>query len=89
MKNKTAVQWLESVFWGNEGMLTSKHLEQALEMEAKQQVDLTNITRLEVINHAKNNLEIGRILTLYQGKDFTVVDAQLQDDGSTLKIFIS
>lgn len=89
MKNKTAVQWLESVFWGNEGMLTSKHLEQALEMEAKQQVDLTNITRLEVINHAKNNLEIGRILTLYQGKDFTVLDAQLQDGGSTIKIFLS
>jgi hypothetical protein len=64
---------------------------QALEMEAKQQqLDLTNITRLEVINHASNRHPIGRLLTMYkETEDFTVVDAEFQDDGKTLKIFIS
>jgi hypothetical protein len=34
MKTKqTAVEWLEEQFWNNEGMLTSKKLEQAKEME--------------------------------------------------------
>lgn len=48
------------------------------------------ITRLEVINHAKNNKPIGRILTLYKGlKDFDFLDIDLQDGGKTLKIFLS
>lgn len=65
--------------------------EQAKEMEAKQkQLDLTNITRLEVINHAKNDHPIGRLLTMYkETEDFTVVDAEFQDGNRTLKIFIS
>ena len=58
-------------------------------MEKERELDLTDVTRLEIINHAKNNLEIGRVLTLRAGKDFTVLDAQLQDGGSTIKIFIS
>ena len=61
----------------------------ALELEKQQQLDLTNITRLEVINHASNRHPIGRILTMYETKDFTVVDAEFQDDNKTLKIFIS
>jgi hypothetical protein len=37
MKTKqTAVEWLEEQFWNNEGMLTSKKLEQAKEMEKEQ-----------------------------------------------------
>lgn len=47
------------------------------------------ITRLEVINHAKNNKPIGRILTLYKGlKDFDFLDIDIQDGGKTLKIFL-
>lgn len=59
--------------------------------QAKQkQLNLTNITRLEVINHASNEHPIGRILTMYkETEDFTVVDAEFQDSGKTLKIFIS
>lgn len=48
------------------------------------------ITRLEVINHAKNDQPIGRILTLYKElKDFDFLDIDLQDGGKTLKIFLS
>jgi hypothetical protein len=61
-----------------------------MEEKKQKQLDLTNITRLEVINHAKNSHRIGRLLTLYKRtEDFTVVDAEFQDGGRTLKIFIS
>ena len=90
---KTAVQWLFEKLWNTDKDKLTWHslLETALEMEAKQQqLDLTNITRLEVINHAKNNHRIGRLLTMYkETEDFTVVDAEFQDGGRTLKIFIS
>ena len=71
--------------------LYSTNLNQNKMEEKKQkQLDLTNITRLEVINHAKNSHRIGRILTMYkETEDFTVVDAEFQDGGRTLKIFIS
>lgn len=71
--------------------LYSTNLNQNKMEEKKQkQLDLTNITRLEVINHAKNDHRIGRILTMYkETEDFTVVDAEFQDGGKTLKIFIS
>jgi hypothetical protein len=36
---KTAVEWLEDIFWNNEGIITSKHLEQAKEMEKEQIVN--------------------------------------------------
>lgn len=53
-------------------------------------VNTEKITRLEVINHAKNNKPIGRILTLYKElKDFDFLDIDLQDGGKTLKIFLS
>jgi flagellar biosynthesis/type III secretory pathway protein FliH len=35
-KQQTAVEWLIEQFWNNEGMLTSKKLEKALEMEKDQ-----------------------------------------------------
>jgi flagellar biosynthesis/type III secretory pathway protein FliH len=41
-KQQTAVEWLIGQFWNNEGMLTSKKLEQAKEME-KDQMELTII----------------------------------------------
>jgi hypothetical protein len=36
---QTAVEWLIEQFWNNEGMLTSKKLEKALEMEKEQIID--------------------------------------------------
>ena len=91
MEKQTAVEWLFEQVWITSGEDLPELLEEAKEMEAKQQqLDLTNITRLEVINHAKNSHRIGRILTLYkETEDFTVVDAEFQDGGRTLKIFIS
>ena len=48
------------------------------------------ITRLEIINHAKNDKPIGRILTLYKElNDFDFLELELQDQGRTLKIFLS
>ena len=35
-KEQTAVDWLENIFWNNEGMITAKHLEQAKKMEKNQ-----------------------------------------------------
>ena len=56
------------------------------ELETK----LEKVTRFEVINHAKNDKPIGRLLTLYKElEDFNEVELSFQDDGKTLKIFIS
>lgn len=47
------------------------------------------ITRLEVINHAKNDRPVGRILTLYKELgDFKSLELSYQDGGKTLKIFL-
>jgi hypothetical protein len=50
----------------------------------------SKVTRLEVINHAKNDKPIGRILTLYKELgDFEQIELAYQDGGKTLKIFIN
>ena len=47
------------------------------------------ITRLEIINHAKNDKPIGRILTLYKELgDFNSIELCYQDGKRTLKIFL-
>ena len=47
------------------------------------------ITRLEIINHAKNDRPIGRILTLYKELgDFNSIELSYQDGKQTLKIFL-
>ena len=47
------------------------------------------ITRLEIINHAKNDKPIGRILTLYKELgDFNSIELSYQDGKQTLKIFL-
>jgi len=47
------------------------------------------ITRLEIINHAKNDMPIGRILTLHKElEDFNNIELSYQDGGMTLKIFL-
>ena len=52
-------------------------------------MNVEKITRLEVINHAKNDHPIGRILTLYKElNDFDFLDLEIQDQGRTLKIFL-
>lgn len=54
--------------------------------EVKQPVE---ITRLEIINHAKNDKPVGRILTLYKELgDFNSIELSYQDGGMTLKIFL-
>ncbi len=56
------------------------------ELETK----LEKVTRFEVINHGNNKKPIGRLLTLYKElEDFNEVELSFQDDGKTLKIFIS
>lgn len=50
----------------------------------------SKITRLEIINHAKNDKPVGRILTLYKElSHFEHIELHYQDDGKTLKIFLS
>ena len=53
------------------------------------EIDDTKITRVEVINHTKNDRAIGRLLTLYKEMgDFNTVELSIQDGGRTLKIFL-
>ena len=50
---------------------------------------LEDLNRLEVINHAKNDKPIGRILVLYKELGhFEEVEMSFQDDNKTLKIFL-
>jgi hypothetical protein len=54
------------------------------------QLKEVEITRLEVINHAKNDKPIGRILTLYKELgDFNSIELSFQDGKRTLKIFLN
>lgn len=54
------------------------------------QLKESKVTRLEVINHAKNDKPVGRILTLYKELgDFEQIELSYQDGGKTLKIFIN
>ena len=63
-------------------------LKQKAEDEAKK-IDEKKITRLEIINHAKNDRSIGRLLTLHRSLgDFNSIEIQVQDGGTTLKIFL-
>jgi len=57
--------------------------------KTKEQPKEVEITRLEVINHAKNDKPIGRILTLYKELgDFKSIELSYQDGKRTLKIFL-
>lgn len=54
------------------------------------EIDDSKITRIEVINHAKNDYSIGRILTLHKILgDFDIAEISIQDDGRTMKIFLN
>jgi len=61
---------------------------QKAEDESKK-IDEKKITRVEIINHAKNDKSIGRLLTLHKSLgDFNAIEIHLQDGGKTLKIFL-
>lgn len=52
-------------------------------------IDEEKITRIEIINHADNDYNVGRLLTLHKElKDFDSVEISIQDGGKTLKIFL-
>lgn len=52
-------------------------------------IDDTKLTRIEVINHATNELSMGRLLILKKILGhFKNVELSVQDDGKTLKIFL-
>ena len=60
-----------------------------MDNKTKEQPKEVEITRLEVINHAKNDHPIGRILTLYKELgDFKSIELSYQDGKRTLKIFL-
>ena len=55
----------------------------------KIEINVDKLTRLEVINHAKNDSPVGRLLTLYKEMgDFNNLEFSIQDGGRTLKIFL-
>lgn len=60
------------------------------EKESKQiSIDLEKISRIEVINHAENDLEKGRLMVLYKNLGhFETVFIQVQDEGRTMKVFL-
>ncbi len=49
---------------------------------------LSEIDRLEIINHNKNRFPEGRLIAIYKDKDFSEISYDIQDDGKTLKIFL-
>jgi hypothetical protein len=58
-------------------------------MEDRIEISTEKITRLEVINHAQNNMITGRLLTIYKNeKHFKSLGFSVQDEGRTLKIFM-
>jgi len=60
-----------------------------MDNKTKEQPKEVEIIRLEVINHAKNDHPIGRILTLYKELgDFKSIELSYQDGKRTLKIFL-
>ena len=55
----------------------------------EQIINIDDITRIEVINHAKNKLPTGRLVVLLKAmEDFDEIEVSVQDDGKTLKIFL-
>jgi hypothetical protein len=89
---KTAVEWLQEQLKDVKYNPLEKNgysnalerlYEQAKEME-KQQNDTSKVKRVEVIQHSPPYN--GRAFTKYNAKD---VEIQFQDDGRTLKIFLT
>lgn len=65
-------------------------MEEEKKEENKISINLDEINRIELINHAENHFEKGRILTLYESRGhFNKVEISIQDDNQTMKIFLS
>ena len=58
--------------------------------ENESDANLSLITRLEIINHGKNQYDVGRLIVLYKTEEggFQDIEFSVQDDNRTLKIFI-
>lgn len=53
-------------------------------------IEDSKITRIEIINHANNSYQFGRLITLYKELgDFDVAEISMQDGGTTMKIFLN
>ena len=81
----------ELIRWVKENFTPDAPLEYILSEyeKIKESENLVEITRFEVINHAKNTYQIGRLLTLYQELgDFSSIELSFQDGGRTLKVFL-
>ena len=80
--NKTKEEWDDLV------NKTQSHSDQVID---KMNNDKNaKVTRLEIINHAKNDHPIGRMLTLYKELgDFKSIELSYQDGKRTLKIFLN
>jgi hypothetical protein len=83
----------ELIKWVKENFTADAPLEYILseyeKIKESSAIDSVEITRFEVINHAKNTYEIGRLLTLYQELgDFSSIELSFQDGGRTLKVFL-
>lgn len=54
-------------------------------------IDLSNVTRLEIINHSSKG-QFGRVFTYWSkygnGVNKPIISLDLQDEGRTLKVFI-
>lgn len=102
MAQQTAVEYFHEKTWELKMLLEKQQisvdeygvayydiLEESKEMEKQQIIDESKITRLEIINHAENTLQTGRLLVLYQELgSFKSISMSVQDDGKTLKIFL-
>jgi hypothetical protein len=81
----------ELIKWVKENFTPDAPLEYILSEyeKLKESESSVEITRFEVINHAKNTYQIGRLLTLYQELgDFNSIELSFQDGGRTLKVFL-
>lgn len=53
-------------------------------------LNLDSLEKLELVNHAQNFFEKGRILTFFENKGhFKTLDVMVDDMGKTLKIFLN
>lgn len=50
------------------------------------EIETTKVTRIEVIDHGKESSPFGRVFSKWGCK---TVELQVQDDGKTLKIFLT
>jgi len=72
---------------------TMQYIIEQVGMEKQMLHQLKNdyhVTRFEVINHAKNSMRVGRIMTLHKEMNqFIDIELSYQDEGRTLKVFLS